>query len=70
MLRTMEEPMLIPTPRGWLAKGSGWAVEGQTRETALQNFRDAARRHQEIDARPFIYDLIDRSLRHLREVRE
>jgi hypothetical protein len=48
----MTEPMLKETTRGWLALGTGWAVEATSREEALKRFREAEERHREIDARP------------------
>lgn len=48
----MTEPRMMKTRAGWLAVGDGWAVPGPTRDEALQRYRDAERRHDEIDARP------------------
>jgi hypothetical protein len=36
---------------GWAAVGHGWAVFGPTREDALERFRDAEAKHQELDRR-------------------
>lgn len=52
----MHEPTLLQIKRGWLAKGEGWAVDGPTKEEAVSRFREAERRHREIDAQPFLYE--------------
>lgn len=48
----MTTPALLKIKSGWLARSSGWAVEGPTKEAALRAYRVAERRHKEIDARP------------------
>ena len=54
-----KEPVLKPIKNGWAAYGDGWAVHGHTKEEALQEFREAERRHREIDARPLWYERDD-----------
>ena len=46
------EPELMPIANGWAAYGDGWAVHGATREEALENYRKAEQRHNEILALP------------------
>lgn len=53
------EPFLTPIKNGWAAHGDGWAVHGHTREEAIEKFREAERRHQQIDARPFWFEQQD-----------
>jgi hypothetical protein len=53
----MERPVLLKIKSGWLAKASGWAVEGATKEAAMRAFRVAEHRHREIDARPMPAEL-------------
>jgi len=36
----------------WQAHGDGWAVIGDTQEEALENYRKAEKRHQELLALP------------------
>lgn len=48
----METPTLERIKNGWAARGKGWAVHAATREEAEARFREAERRHAEIDARP------------------
>jgi len=59
-----KEPTLMPIKNGWAAHGDGWAVHGHTREEALQKFREAECRHQEIDERPLWYERQDVQLKH------
>jgi hypothetical protein len=53
------EPLLTPIKSGWAAHGDGWAVHGRTREEAIEKFREAERRHQEIDSRPLWFERCD-----------
>ncbi len=53
------EPILLPIRDGWAAHGNGWAVHGYSQEEALQRFREAVRKHQEIDARPLWFEKSD-----------
>ncbi len=53
------EPILVPIKNGWAALGEGWAVHGRTQEEAIQKFREAEQRHQEIDARPLWFERPD-----------
>lgn len=55
-VNAMNDPMLLQIKRGWLARGEGWAVDGPTKEEAVKRYREAERRHREIDARPFLYE--------------
>jgi hypothetical protein len=52
----MAEPVLMEIKTGWAAVGDGWAVRAPDREQAVEKFREAERRHAEIDARPFFYE--------------
>lgn len=58
MERNQEErkPTLTPIKNGWAAHGDGWAIHASTREEAIQKFREAEHRHQEIDKLPFWYE--------------
>ena len=47
----MSEPRVKQIKQGWMALGDGWAVEGTTEREAREHFREAERRHQEIDAK-------------------
>lgn len=62
--REVIEPSLTPIKDGWAAHGPGWAVHGRTREEAIEKFREAERRHQEIDARSFWFERRDMQLMH------
>ncbi len=48
----MAEPRVVEIKAGWLAMGTGWAVQGASREEALVAFTEAERLHAKIDARP------------------
>ncbi|QIN77836.1 hypothetical protein GBA65_04095 [Rubrobacter marinus] len=37
---------------GWAALGRGWAVHGDTAEEAERKYREAVRKHAEMEARP------------------
>jgi hypothetical protein len=48
-----EYPILYQIYGGkWAASGDGWAVHGNTQEEAIENYRKAEQRHQEILAMP------------------
>lgn len=44
-------PKLVRVRVGWAAVGPGWAVFGPTSDEALERYRDADRKHQEIRQR-------------------
>lgn len=49
----MEKPLKVKAIRGgWAALGKGWAVFGETRNEALERFREARTTHAAIEARP------------------
>ena len=50
------QPVVKPIKNGWAAYGNGWAVHAYTPEGAIQKFRDAECRHQEIDKLPFRHE--------------
>ena len=50
------QPIVKPIKNGWAAYGDGWAVHASTFEGAVQRFREAVCRHQEIDKLPFWYE--------------
>jgi len=52
----MTEPILVLIKNGWAARGDGWAVHAPSQEEATRKFREAERRHQEIEARPLYYE--------------
>lgn len=45
------EPQLIGIKGGWAAVAADWAVFGETKEEAVNNFRRADAQHQEILSR-------------------
>ena len=45
------DPKLVEVKAGWAAVADWWAVIGKTKEEALEKFREAERRHQEIAGR-------------------
>lgn len=45
------QPKLVGIKGGWAAVGKGWAVFGETKEQALQNFVAAESRHATIAMR-------------------
>ena len=47
-----EAPRLARIKGGWAAYGDGWAVRGQSKDDALEQFWQAVERHKEIDQRP------------------
>ena len=51
-METVPTPMLVQIKNGWLARGDGWAVRGDTPEEATQTFEAHRRWHADIDARP------------------
>lgn len=54
-----QEPILTQTFKGWAAHGDGWAVQGATREEAIENYWKAVKRHQEILAMPPWYQQVE-----------
>jgi hypothetical protein len=54
----MVEPILLPIKNGWLAVSpvERWGTDAPTREEAIERFRQAERRHREIDTRLFCYE--------------
>ncbi len=49
-------PIVKPIKNGWAAYGDGWAIHASTPEGAIQKFREAECRHQEIDKLPFWHE--------------
>lgn len=54
---------LTKIKNGWAAHGDGWAVHAPSKEEAIQKFRVAEIRHQEIDKLPFWYEQRERNNR-------
>lgn len=54
----MSEPLLTPIKNGWAARGDGWAVHAPTRGEAIQKFREAEAKHEEIMARPPFHERV------------
>jgi hypothetical protein len=44
-------PQLTPIKNGWAALGHGWAVVAPSRDEALDRYREAERKHQELRER-------------------
>ena len=41
----MLEPTLMPIKGGWAALGDGWAVFGESKDDAIEKFRQAESQH-------------------------
>ena len=46
-----QEPKFVQIISGWAAVADRWAVFGDTKEEALNKFREAERKHEEISKR-------------------
>ena len=45
------EPKMVQIISGWAAAADRWAVFGETKEEALNKFKEAERKHEEIAER-------------------